>query len=94
MFVSLFKRNPSPLSQALSLAQQANEIVMQHKRNKNFMPSDQDLELLQNIENELNNAVAVTNYVRRNLQQRRNGEPEGAAKFTNPDIFDYHYPGS
>jgi hypothetical protein len=88
-----FSRKPkSPLKEALSLAQQASEIVMQHKRDKSYMPYDNDLKLLQRIEDELRNAATVTSYVQRSLQQRQEGVPEGAAKFTNPDALDYHYP--
>ena len=91
--LNIFRRKPSPpLKEAIRLIAQASEIVMAHKRNKQFMPSKDDLALLQQIEQELDSGHSAASYVYRCMQQRAEGEPEGAKKFTDPAAFDYHYP--
>ena len=91
----LFKRKPKPeLANALDLIQQACKIVMSHKRNKSYIPTKGEMALLQTIEHEFQSGYAMTSYVHRTLQQRLDGKPEGAAKFTDKDAADYHFPAN
>lgn len=83
---------PSELKEALKHIHAANEIIMAHKRNKHYTPSDKDLSLITDIEHAFQHGVSSTGYVHRCLTQRKNGEPEGAKKFTDKEAFDWHYP--
>lgn len=91
--LSFFKRKPpSQLIEALNHIKDAEEIITAHKRDKTYIPSQKDLALLARIEENLYHNYAYTSYVHRCLSQRKSGEPEGAKKFTDPEVFDYHYP--
>ena len=95
MLNGLFRTKPKPeLSNALELIKQASETVMSHKRNKRFVPTKDEMSLLQSIENEFQSGYAMTSYVHRTLQQRIEGKPEGAAKFTDKEAADYHFPAN
>jgi len=85
------KKYPPSLATALMLIAEANEIVMQHKRNMSFMPKEPDFMLLCRIEEYFHHGHCMAGYVERCLRQRVAGEPEGAAKWHK--AFDYHYPG-
>lgn len=94
MLSNLFRRKPPPpLEQALEHIRQASEIVLNHKRNKQFMPDNKALELFQHIETSFHGGYATTSYVHRCMQQRMEGKPEGATKFHDKEAADYHYPG-
>ena len=89
----LFKRKPKPpLQEAIGLIHQAIEIAYKYKRDKYYQPTEDELELFLQLSNKLMEASATASYINRSMQQRFNGEPEGAKKFTDPKIFDYHYP--
>jgi hypothetical protein len=89
----LFKRKPlKPFNKALQLIEQAGDIVLEHKRNKHFMPTEADLSLLKQIEDKLFETKCTAEYVKKCLQQRLNGEPEGSTKWHNEEVFNYHYP--
>ena len=91
--LSFFKRKPlSPLKKALNHIRDAEEIITTHKRDKDYIPSQKDLVLLAQIGDAFYQGYAYASYVHRCLTQRKDGEPEGAKKFTDPEVFDYHYP--
>lgn len=56
------------------------------------MPTEEELSLLDELVVALRSNHNTAQYIARNMRQRANGEPEGAKKFTDPDVFDYHYP--
>ena len=93
MLTNLFRRKPPPtLKEALTLINQASRIVLNCRRDKSFIPNKSDLALLQQVEHAFHEAHASSSYVHRCMQQRIEGKPEGAAKFNDKEVFDYHYP--
>ncbi len=63
------------------------------KKNKQFQPIQDDLKDLQRVCEQLHHAYSVAGYVSVAMQKRYEGKPEGAARFNNAEVFDYHYPG-
>jgi len=88
-----FHRKPlNPLAQALQLVNAAAEIVIEHKRTKSFMPTEDDMETLLLINEAFHRGYFAVVYVERGLRRRLAGKPEGSAGWANPETFDYHYP--
>lgn len=70
----------------------AVEMAYKYLRDRKHMPTEEELSLLDRLVAALWSNHATAQYIARNMRQRANGEPEGAKKFTDPDVFDYHYP--
>lgn len=88
-----FRKKPKPpLEDAIDLVEQAVKIAYAYKRDKKFHPSENDLKLFERFSDLIWRRQATARYISRCMGQRFRGEPEGIRKFTNPDIFDYHYP--
>ncbi len=88
-----FKKRPKPpLARAISLVHEAVEIAYQYKRDKRYQPTDDDLRMFEGLYEALSHNMATAGYISRCMDQRARGEPEGAKKFTDPEVFDYHYP--
>lgn len=88
----LFKRRPKPsLEDAIRMVGDAVEIAYKYLRDRH-MPTEDELRLLDGLVAELWSKHATVQYIARNMRQRANGEPEGAKKFTDPKVFDWHYP--
>jgi hypothetical protein len=91
--VQIFRRKPPlPFKEALQHIHKANDIIAAHVKDKRYMPSKKDLISLDEIIGVLHLSYASANYAHRCLEQRRDGEPEGAKKFNDPEVLDYHYP--
>jgi hypothetical protein len=91
--MNLFKRRPPPpLKRAIHLIHEAIEIAYQYKRNAHYMPTECDVELLEQLRETLWANHATAEYISRCVQQRMNGEQEGAKKWHDKEVFDYHYP--
>ena len=89
----LFKRKPRrPLDEVFRHIGEAVEILHAYKRSKTYMPSEGDLALFDEAQDEIWQAHATAEYIARCMHQRCCGEPEGANKFTDMDVFDYRYP--
>jgi len=90
---NLFKRKPPPpLNEAINLIHEAIEIAYKHQRDKHYMPTEEDIELFKRIEEVLWQSKCTAEYITRCMQQRMNGEPEGAKKWHDKEVFDWHYP--
>jgi hypothetical protein len=90
---NLFKKKPlPPLISALNRIDEISDIVLEHKRNKSYSPTATDIALFKRIEKRLWEVQSTTSYVERCIQQRVDGEPEGATKWHSNDTMDYHYP--
>ena len=88
-----FKRNPPPpLEKAIGLIHEAIEIAYTYKRDKHFRPREADIALFEQLREALWANHATADYIARCMKQRIEGEPEGAKKFTDSEVFDYHYP--
>jgi hypothetical protein len=88
-----FKRKPKPpLKVAIQMVDDAVDIAYKYLRDKNHMPTNDELQLLDALAKNLWSQYATAQYIARNMGQRSRGEPEGAKKFTDPAVFDYHYP--
>lgn len=89
----LFKRKPKPpLADAIHMVGDAVEVAYKYLRDRKHMPSEEELHLLDRLAEALWANHATAQYIARNMRQRAHGEPEGAKKFTDPTVFDYHYP--
>lgn len=75
-----------------SIADGFSEGLMRLKKDKLYRPTQEDIRELQFISEKLFHAHALAGYVERCMHQRMNGEAEGAKKFTDSEVFDYHYP--
>lgn len=89
----LFKRKQKqPLEQAIALIHEAVEIAYNYKRDRHFKPNESDILLFEQLREAVWANHATADYIARCMRQRMNGEPEGAKKFTDSEVFDYHYP--
>ena len=89
----LFKRKQKlPLEEASALVQQAIEIAYTYLRDKSYQPTEANLALFEQLSQALWENHTTAQYIARCMGQRSRGEPEGAKKFTDPKVFDYHYP--
>ena len=89
----LFKRKSKPpLEGAIRMVSDAVEVAYKYKRDRRHMPTEEELRLFDQLAKALWSNHATAQYIARNMRQRANGEPEGAKKFTDPAVFDYHYP--
>ena len=70
----------------------AVEVAYKYLRDKKFKPNESDVKLFEHLEKILWENHATAGYIARCMRQRMNGEPEGSKKFTDPEVFDYHYP--
>lgn len=86
------KKSKKPLQQALELIQQANQIVMAYKRDKTFMPTKSEMELIEQIQLYLQTSCGNVGYIERCMYQRLENKPEGAARFNDDEVMEYHYP--
>ena len=88
-----FKRNPPPpLEKAIALIHEAIEIAYTYKRDKRFKPCESDTLLFEQLRDALWANHATADYIARCMRQRMDGEPEGAKKWHDKEVFDYHYP--
>jgi hypothetical protein len=70
----------------------AVEIAYKYLRDRKHTPTQEELALLDQLAETLWANRATAEYIVRCMHQRARGEPEGAKKFTDPEVFDYHYP--
>ncbi len=88
-----FKPKPKPeMKKAIELVGEAIEIAYKHLRDKKYQPTESDLKLFERLGEELWHKHCTAKYIARNMGQRFRGEPEGAKKFTDKEVFDWHYP--
>ena len=91
--MQLFKRKPKqPLNDVFLHINAAVEILYTHKRDSRYQPTEHDVQTFARAQKALWEASCTAGYIERCLQQRLRGESEGAKKFTDPAVFDYHYP--
>ena len=91
--MKLLKRKPPPpLKEAIGLIHEAVEIAYKYQRNKQYMPTEEEIALFEQLRETLWANHATVEYIARCMNQRMNGEPEGAKKWHNKEVFDYHYP--
>lgn len=89
----LFRKKPkAPLEVAITLIHDAIEIAYTYKRDTRYMPSAEDLRLFKTLRETVWENHATARYIERTMEQRSRHEPEGARKFTDPAVADYHYP--
>ena len=89
----LFQRKPKPpLAEAICAVSNAVEASYQYLRDKKHMPTEEELQLFDQLAETLWQNHSTAQYIARNMHQRFRGEPEGAKKFTDSEVFDYHYP--
>lgn len=89
----LFRRKPRPpIGKAAQMVGEAVEVAFRHKRDKAYMPTEEELRQFDRLAQYLWESHCTAQYISRCLHQRVNGEPEGAKKFTDAEVFDYHYP--
>lgn len=91
--MKLFRRKPKPpLAEAIQMVGDAVEVAYKYLRDRKHMPSEEELRQLDQLAKALWENHGTAQYISRNMHQRFRGEPEGAKKFTDPAVFDYHYP--
>lgn len=89
----MFKKKPkSPLTQAARLVYDAIEIAYRYKRDKAYMPTPDDLKLFSELDHALWECHCSASYISHCMNQRAAGQKEGALKYSDPVVFDYHYP--
>lgn len=89
----LFKRKPKPpISRVVQTVGDAVEAAYGHLRDRNSMPTEEELRQIDALAKMLWESYCTVQYISRNLHQRFRGEPEGAKKFTDAEVFEYHYP--
>lgn len=89
----LFKPKPKPpIQQASALLHDVTEIAYRYKRDKSHIPSEEEVAALWALHQQLWETRCTIEYIARNMEARRNGEPEGAAKFRDKEVMDWHYP--
>ena len=89
----LFRRKPKPpLEEAIRTVGDAVEVAYKYLRDRKHMPSEEELRQFDQLAKALWENHCSAQYISRNMHQRSRGEPEGAKKFTDPAVFDYHYP--
>ncbi len=86
------KKSKPPLEEAIGLVYQAVEIAYKYKRDKRYQPTEADLASFARLEQVLWRHHATAQYIASAMHQRFKGEAEGAKKFSDPELFDYHYP--
>ena len=90
----LFKRKPKPpIEGAIRIVGEAVEVAYGYLRDRKRIPTEEELRRLDELTKTLWESHCTVQYISRNLHQRFRGEPEGAKKFTDVEVFDYHYPG-
>ena len=86
------KKQKQPLEQAIALIHEAIEIAYTYKRDKHYEPNESDIVLFEQLRETLWANHATAEYIARCMNQRMNGGLEGAKKYTDSAVFDYHYP--
>ena len=92
MFFQRKPRQHTPLNEVLHHVAISSEIMMEYVRDKRFISTPAELEQFYEIEQAFWAHNATISYVVRCMRQRAAGKPEGAKKFTDPEVLDYHYP--
>ncbi|MDG1287376.1 MAG: hypothetical protein P8P30_07390 [Rickettsiales bacterium] len=80
------------LQGAISLIDCAMEIIWRYQRDKDYMPTQVDLRQFERVASLMQENTGAAHYIHRCLKQRAAGRPEGAKKFTDSDVMDWHYP--
>lgn len=79
-----FRRKPkAPLSGTIGKIQDAVEEVWRYKRDKTYMPTEEDIKLLDMLATHLLTHYATVDYIARSMRARVDGTPankKGAAK--------------
>lgn len=89
----LFQKKPRPpLEQAARLVQEAVEVAYQYKRDRGYRPTPDDLAAFERLATLLWESHTTVRYIARCMGQRSRGEPEGAKKWHDPTVADYHLP--
>ena len=89
----LFKRKPKPpIGRVVQKVGDAVEVAYSYLRDRGHMPSEAELRQIDQLAQMLWESHCTAQYISRNLHQRFRGEPEGAKKFTDSEVFNYHYP--
>lgn len=70
-----------------------NKQLLSYKQDSSYMPNTQDIEQFHYIISRLHENHATALYVLRCMKQRHEGKPEGAGKYHNSDIENYHFSG-
>lgn len=86
------RKSPTPLDEVFRHIGAAVEILYTYKRNKHYHPTEDELKQFTNAREAFWQAQSTAGYIERCLHQRFRGEQEGAKKFTDSEVFDYHYP--
>ncbi len=89
-----FKKKSTLPTEIISSIDKLTTDLISLKKNKQFQPSQDDLKDLQRVCEQLHHAYGVAGYVSVAMQKRYEGKPEGAARFNNEEVFEYHFPGS
>ncbi len=88
-----FRKKPKPpLEQAIAMSCDALEIAYKYNRDRKHIPTEEELKLLDQLRETFLRNYGAAAIIARHMHQRFNGEPEGLKKFTDPNVFDYHYP--
>lgn len=89
--MKIFNSKPKhTLQEAVDLVNQAVEIAYTYKKNKRYKPTRDDLKLFERLSETLWSNHATAQYIARCMEQRYNGEPEGASKFHDKEAAKYH----
>ncbi len=86
----LKRKSKKPLKEALDLIHQASEIIMTHKRDNKFIPTNEDIKIFGRIEQEFHTGLTNASYILRCMEQRLAGEAEGVRKYTDPEVGKYY----
>ncbi len=89
----LFKRKPKPpIGRVVEMVGDAVEIAYGYLRDRKHIPTEAELQQLDQLAQILWESHCTAQYIARCMRQRSRGEPEGVKKFTDAEVFDYHYP--
>ncbi len=89
----LFTRKPKPsLLDAIFLVNDASAVANEYLRDRQYLPSEKDLCLLNVLVEALSRNHATVAQITRDLHRRARGEPEGAKKFPDPKVLAFPDP--
>lgn len=86
------QKQKQPLIEAMALIDQATEIAYTYLRDTHYQPAATDLALFHMLSEHMWSNHATLEHITHCMDMRFHGQPEGAKKFTDAQVFDYHHP--
>ncbi len=89
----VFERKPKPsLLDAIFLVNDASVVANEYLRDRQYLPSEKDLCLLNVLVEALSRNHATVAHIARKMHRRAQDKPEGARKFSDQKVLDFPTP--